>query len=166
MIYREGYLRVLKPYVDRGDIKIVVDQYCAGWDGAVALKIAENALTENTNNISAFLSQYDGLSNGCIQALKEQGLVGKVLVTGQDAELPALQRIVQGEQAMTVWKSSEAMAQLGADTIKAMLEGKAPKTNTKAEQRRGRYSRVPARRDGRQQGQHDEYGHSCRSPQS
>ena len=131
VVYREGYYRVLKPYVDRKDIAIVVDQYCAGWDGAVALKIAENALTENKNDISAFLSQYDGLSNGCIQALKEQGLVGTVLVTGQDAELPALQRIVQGEQAMTIWKSSEAMAQLGADTINAMLDGKTPKTNTK-----------------------------------
>jgi D-xylose transport system substrate-binding protein len=131
VVYREGYYRVLKPYTDRGDIKIVVDQYCAAWDGAVALKIAEQALTENNNDIQVFLSQYDGLSNGCIQALDEQGLVGKVLVTGQDAELPALQRIVEGKQAMSVWKSSEAMAQLGADTIKAMLDGKIPKTNTK-----------------------------------
>ena len=129
VVYREGYYRVLQPYVDRGDISIVVDQYCAAWDGAVALKIAENALTENDNDIQVFLSQYDGLSNGCIQALKEQGLAGKVLVTGQDAELPALQRIVQGEQSMTVWKSSEAMAKLGADVIKTMLAGKTPKTN-------------------------------------
>jgi len=131
VVYREGYYRVLKPYVDRGDIKIVVDQYCAAWDGAVALKIAEQALTQNNNNIQVFLSQYDGLSNGCIQALQEQNLAGKVVVTGQDAELPALQRIVGGTQSMTIWKSSEEMAKLGADTIKAMLEGKTPPTNTK-----------------------------------
>jgi len=129
VVYREGYYRVLQPYIDRDDIKVVVDQYCENWDGSVALKIAENALTETNNNIQVFLSQYDGLSNGCIQALKEQGLVGKVLVTGQDAELPALQRIVQGEQTMSIWKSSEEMAKLGADTIKMMLEGKMPKTN-------------------------------------
>jgi D-xylose transport system substrate-binding protein len=131
VVYRDGFLRVLKPYLDKGDIKIIYDQYSAGWDGAVALKHAENALTEQKNDIQAFLSQYDGLSNGIIQALKEQDLVGKVLVTGQDAELPALQRIVAGEQAMTVWKSSEEMAKLGADVIKMMLEGKTPPADRK-----------------------------------
>jgi D-xylose transport system substrate-binding protein len=131
VVYRDGFLRVLKPYLDKGDIKIIYDQYSAGWDGAVALKHAENALTEQKNDIQAFLSQYDGLSNGIIQALKEQDLVGKVLVTGQDAELPALQRIVAGEQAMTVWKSSEEMATLGADVIKMMLDGKTPPADRK-----------------------------------
>jgi len=131
VVYRDGFLRVLKPYIDKGDIKIVYDQYSAGWDGAVALKHAENALTEQKNDIKAFLSQYDGLSNGIIEALKEQGLVGKVMVTGQDAELPALQRIVAGEQNMTVWKSSEEMAKLGADVIKMMLDGKTPPADRK-----------------------------------
>ncbi len=131
VLYRDGYYRVLKPYVDRKDITIVADQYTAGWDGGIALKTAENALTENKNNISAVLSQNDGMANGVIQALKEQGLAGKVLVTGQDGELTALQRIVQGEQTMSVWKPAQTLAQAAADTIKAMLEGKTPKTNTK-----------------------------------
>ena len=131
VLYRDGYYRVLKPYVDRKDITIVADQYTAAWDGSVALKTAENVLTENKNDISVFLSQNDGMAYGVIQALKEQGLVGKVLVTGQDGELTALQRIVQGEQTMSVWKPAKTLAQAAADTIKAMLEGKTPKTNTK-----------------------------------
>ena len=129
VVYREGYYRVLQPYIDKGDINIVTDQYCKAWDGSVALKIAEDTLTETNNNVDVFLSQYDGLSNGCIEALREQGLVGKVLVSGQDAELSACQRIVQGEQTMSVWKPDMDMAKLGTYTIVKMLVGEMPETD-------------------------------------
>lgn len=128
VLYREGFYRVLQPFIDKGDIKVVFDQYTPGWDGNVAVGLAENALTAQNNDIQVFLSQYDGLSNGIIQALKGENLSG-VLVTGQDAELTALQRIVQGEQTMTVWKSSEAMAKLGCDSVRSMLAGTVPETD-------------------------------------
>jgi D-xylose transport system substrate-binding protein len=131
VMFREGYYRVLKPYVDRKDITIVSDQFTPGWDGGTALKTAENVLTGNKNNISVFLVSNDTMANGVIQALRGQGLIGKVLVTGLDAEKTALQRIVQGEQTMSIWQPAKKLAQLAGDTIKAMLAGKTPTTNTK-----------------------------------
>jgi len=44
------------------------------------------------------------MAGGVVAALEKRGLAGKILVTGQDAELPALQRIAEGKQTMTVYK--------------------------------------------------------------
>ena len=56
------------------------------------------------HGIDAVLASNDGTAGGAIQALTEEGLAGKVLVTGQDAETVALQRIAAGTQAMTIYK--------------------------------------------------------------
>ena len=52
----------------------------------------------------AVLIANDGTAGGAVQALTEEGVAGKVLVTGQDAELAALQRIAAGTQTMTIYK--------------------------------------------------------------
>ena len=114
-LYREGQLKVLKPYVDRGDITIVTDQWANDWQPVEGLKILENALTRNHNAIAAVVASNDGLAGGAIQALEEQKLAGKVIVTGQDAELAACQRVVTGAQSMTVYKPIKALATRGAE---------------------------------------------------
>jgi D-xylose transport system substrate-binding protein len=61
------------------------------------------------------LASNDGTAGGAIQALSEEGLAGKVLVTGQDAETVALQRIAAGTQAMTIYKQLQALARGAAE---------------------------------------------------
>ena len=46
----------------------------------------------------------DGMAGGVISALAKKNLAGKILVTGQDAGLEALQNIAEGKQTMTVYK--------------------------------------------------------------
>ncbi|MCV4639308.1 substrate-binding domain-containing protein, partial [Escherichia coli] len=74
------------------------------WRPDEALKMAENALTQNKDNIQAFVVSNDGMAGGVVSALKNKGLAGKILVTGQDAAIEALQRIAEGTQTMTVYK--------------------------------------------------------------
>lgn len=114
-LFREGQLEVLKPFVDRGDITIVGDQWANDWQPVEALKIMENALTRNANRIDAVVCSNDGLAGGAIQALAEQKLAGKVVVTGQDAELAACQRVLAGTQSMTIYKPIAALARRGAE---------------------------------------------------
>lgn len=114
-LYRDGQLKVLQPFVDRGDIRLVTDQWANDWQPVEALKIMENALTRNDNRVDAVVVSNDGLAGGAIQALAEQKLAGKVLVTGQDAELAACQRVVAGTQSMTVYKPIPALASRGAE---------------------------------------------------
>ena len=104
VILKKEQLAVLKPAIDRDDIKIVADNFAADWKPEEALKIVENALTQNNDNIQAIVVSNDGMAGGAISALESKGLTGKVLVTGQDAQKDALQRIAEGKQTMTIYK--------------------------------------------------------------
>ena len=104
VIMKKEQLDVLKPAIDSGKIKIVADNFTPDWKPEEALKMAENALTQNGDNIQAFVVSNDGMAGGVVSALANKGLAGKVLVTGQDAALDGLQRIAEGKQTMTVYK--------------------------------------------------------------
>ncbi|HRI03585.1 MAG TPA: substrate-binding domain-containing protein [Pyrinomonadaceae bacterium] len=104
VIMKKAELEVLQPAIDKGDIKIVADNFITDWKPEEALKMAENALTQNNDDIQAFVVSNDGMAGGVISALAKRGLAGKVLVTGQDAGLEALQNIAEGKQSMTVYK--------------------------------------------------------------
>ena len=114
-MFREGQMNVLQPAIDRGDIKIAADQWAREWLASEALKHTENALTQTNNNIVAVVASNDGVAGGAVQALGEQNLAGKVFVSGQDAELAALQRIVGGTQSMTVYKPVARLALRAAE---------------------------------------------------
>lgn len=105
VIMRKEQEAVLKSAVDSGAIKIVANDHVKEWKAEGALKLVENALTQNSNNIQAVVVSNDGMAGGVISALEKQGLTGKVLVTGQDAQKDALQNIAAGKQTMTVYKS-------------------------------------------------------------
>jgi D-xylose transport system substrate-binding protein len=124
-LYHEGQMKVLKPAIDRGDVHIVGDQWANDWQPVEALKIMENALTRNHNQVDAVVVSNDGLAGGAIQALAEQKLAGQVVVTGQDAELAACQRIVAGSQSMTVYKPIRSLAARGAE-VALLLARKQP----------------------------------------
>ncbi len=115
LLYHQGQLKVLQPRVASGDIRIVTDQWARDWLAVEALKIMENALTRSDNKVDAVVAANDGVASGAIQALAEQGLVGKTLVSGQDAELSACQRIAAGTQSMTVYKPIRLLAYKAAE---------------------------------------------------
>jgi D-xylose transport system substrate-binding protein len=118
----EGQMQVLKPAVDSGQIKIVTQQYAREWLASEALRIAEDALTKNNNDIQAIVASNDGTAGGAVSALPPQ-LVGKVLVTGQDAALDAVQRIVEGKQTMTIYKPIQPLAYAAVDAAVKLARG-------------------------------------------
>lgn len=124
-MFREGQMQVLKPLVDRGDIKIVVDQWARDWQASEALKHTENALTRSKNNIQAVVASNDGTAGGVIAALSQQKLAGKVLVSGMDADLAACQRVAEGTQSMTVYKPIKLIADKGAELAVLVAKGEA-----------------------------------------
>ena len=96
------------------DIKVVHEDWADDWKPEAAKKIVNAAIAQH-RDIDAVLASNDGTAGGAIQALLEEGLAGKVLVTGQDAELVACQRIVAGTQAMTIYKPIEKLAGLAIE---------------------------------------------------
>jgi D-xylose transport system substrate-binding protein len=119
-LFRKGQMNVLQPLIDRGDIRIVTDQWARDWLASEALRHTENALTQANNNVAAVVVSNDGTAGGVVQALEEQKLAGKVLVSGQDADLAALQRIIAGTQSMTVYKPVAQLARRAAEAAIAL----------------------------------------------
>jgi D-xylose transport system substrate-binding protein len=122
LLLRQGQMNILKPAIDRGDIKIISDQFAREWLASEALRLTEDALTRTGNDIQAIVASNDGTAGGAISALPAQ-LVGKVIVTGQDAELIACQRIVEGKQSMTVYKPIKPLAYSAVDAAMKFARG-------------------------------------------
>jgi len=128
LLLHQGQMNVLQPAVDRGDVKIITDQYAKEWSANAALNIVENALTQAKNQIDAVVASNDGTARGAVQALEGQGLAGKVLVSGQDADLASLSLIVQGKQTMTIYKPIQPLAYIAVDSALKLARGQAVET--------------------------------------
>jgi len=129
-ILREGQMKVLQPAIDKGDIKIVGQQWVKEWSPTEALSIIENALTANHNNIDGIVASNDATAGGAIQALAAQKLAGKVPVSGQDADLAAIKRVVSGTQTMTVYKPLKLIASEAAKLSVQLARSEKPSFNS------------------------------------
>ena len=119
-LIREGQLAALDDAIERGDIKIVADPMVPDWRADQAATLTEAALKKAGTDIAAVVASNDVTAGGAIETLQKHGLAGKVLVSGQDANLDAVRRIVQGTQNMTVYKPIRALAR-GAATVAVQM---------------------------------------------
>lgn len=127
-LVKNGTLNVIQPKIDNGDIRLVLDKFSEDWRPDKAFENLKAYLAKN-KHIDAVICANDGTAFGAIQALQEYGLAGKVPVSGQDAELPACQRIVQGLQTVTVYKPIRLLAEKAAQIAVFMAQGKIAETN-------------------------------------
>jgi len=118
-----GQMGVLQPYIERGDIKIVYDKMVSAWTFDEGYAAAKDCLKKG--KVDAIIAGNDLLARGAIKALQENGLAGKVLVAGQDADTEARANIIQGLQTMTVYKSIEDLASNAARMAMDMARGNA-----------------------------------------
>ncbi|MET0626203.1 MAG: substrate-binding domain-containing protein [Pyrinomonadaceae bacterium] len=125
MLLRQGQMNILKPAIDRGDVKIISDQFAREWKAEEAQRLTEDALTKTKNDLQAIVASNDGTAGGAISALDAAGLKGKVLVTGQDAQLDAIQRIANGTQTMTIYKPIKPLADSAVDSAVKLARGEA-----------------------------------------
>src|SRR5256712_5284404 len=124
-------MNVHKPATDRHDIKVIPEQSAREWKAEEALRITEDALTRTGNKIQAMVASNDGTGGGAISALEAAGLAGKVLVTGQDAQKDAMQRIVKGTQTMTVYKPIKPLADGAVDAAMKLARKQPVETQDK-----------------------------------
>lgn len=120
-----GQREVLQPAVDKGDIKIVGDQYTDGWAPENAQKNMEQILARRNNNVDAVVASNDGTAGGVVAALRARNL-GNVPVSGQDADIAALNRVAKGEQIVTVWKDARELGKAAAGYAAQLAAGAKP----------------------------------------
>jgi D-xylose transport system substrate-binding protein len=122
-LIREGQMAALEDAVKRGDIKIVADPWTPDWQADAAMTLTETALKKAGNQVVAVVASNDVTAGGAIKALEKHGLAGKVFVSGQDANLDAVRRIVSGTQTMTVYKPLRPLARGAASAAVQLAKG-------------------------------------------
>jgi D-xylose transport system substrate-binding protein len=122
-LFGDGAHSVLDPLFQGGKLNKVYEQFTPGWDNATAQTEAEAALTQANNKIAVAYVMNDGMANTVIAALKAHNLNGKVLVTGQDAEVSGIRNILLGDQSMTVYKPIKKLADSVGRLVAAISNG-------------------------------------------
>jgi D-xylose transport system substrate-binding protein len=125
-MFKQGQDNILAPLIKAGKIEVLHEDWALDWKPENGKKIMNAAITKAGRNIDIVVVSNDGTAGGAIQALLEEGLAGKVLVTGQDADLAACQRILRGTQAMTVYKPLKNLATLAARVAVEVAKGNKP----------------------------------------
>ncbi len=116
---REGFMDVMK----KNNVEILDEYYCDGWKAELASGYVYS-YPELVKEADGIMCGNDDLASRVVFALAEMRLAGKKLVCGQDADLEACQRIVEGTQIMTVYKPIEKLAQKAAEAAVALAKGK------------------------------------------
>jgi D-xylose transport system substrate-binding protein len=122
--FKKGQDNILNPLIKRGVVEVVREDWAEDWRPENAKRITNAAITAVGGKFDAVLASNDGTASGAIQALVEAGLAGKVLVTGQDAELTACQRIARGTQSMTIYKPIKTLSARASASAVDMAKGK------------------------------------------
>ena len=84
-LFREGQMEVLKPLIDKGQIKVVAKQNIENWKPDLAQAAMEQILTQTNNKVDAVLAMNDGMSTGVAAALASQKMLG-IPLSGQDGD--------------------------------------------------------------------------------
>ncbi len=120
---RAGEVSVLQPVIDSGRLRKIYDQFTPGADPATAATEMQGALVANNQNVQVVAVGNDALADAVVGVLVQQGLSGRVLVTGSGATLTALRNVLLGTQTMTVETNPATSARAAASLIGAVLHG-------------------------------------------
>jgi len=123
-LFKQGAHSVL----DESGIKIAKEYDTPDWSPDKAQQEADQAITAlGKDGFQGVYAANDGTAGGAIAAMKSAGVdPAKVPTTGQDAELAAIQRILAGEQFMTVYKAIKPEAEAAAQLAVALGRGEDP----------------------------------------
>ncbi|MCF1506613.1 sugar ABC transporter substrate-binding protein [Streptomyces glomeratus] len=118
--FKEGALSELQ-----GKVNIVKSYDTKDWKPENAkANMTEAIRSVGLGNIAGVYSANDGMAGAVIEALKAAGVTKVPPVTGQDASLDAVQRVIAGEQYMSVYKSYPQEANNAAEMAVAKVQGR------------------------------------------
>ena len=103
-------------------MNIILQYNCDSWKPELAYDFVNEHFDE-ISKADAIMCGNDALAGEAIHALAERGYAGKIYVTGQDGDLEACQRLVEGTQLITVYKPVEKLAQLAAECAVKLASG-------------------------------------------
>lgn len=115
----KGFRKVMEDH----QVTILDSMHADGWKAELAAAYVYDHM-DVVSEADAIMCGNDDLASKVVHALKEKRMAGDIMVVGQDADLEACQRIVEGTQVMTVYKPVEKLAQKAAECAVLLAEGK------------------------------------------
>jgi len=119
--------------LDKSGYKIAAEYDTPDWSPDKAQAWMESQLSAVKSGLVGVYAANDGTAGGAIAALKGGGVSPLPPVTGQDAELAAIQRILAGDQALTIYKAIKPEAEGAARAAIALATGQTPATSADKE---------------------------------
>ncbi|HEX5548801.1 MAG TPA: substrate-binding domain-containing protein [Ktedonobacterales bacterium] len=123
ILFHNGAHEALDPLINAKSLTLQFETYTPAWNNQTAQTEMEGALNKIGNKLAIAYVANDGMASTVIAALKAQNLAGKVLVTGQDATVIGFQNILEGNQAMTIYKAIGKEADATAALVAALSKG-------------------------------------------
>ena len=120
-LVREGF----DEEIEGSNLNVVYEANCAGWLSELGGEYVREALEQHPD-VKGIMCGNDDIASAVIRVLAEERLAGEVAVVGQDGDLAACQRIVEGTQTMTAFKPVESLARAAAEYAVAMAKGEEP----------------------------------------
>ena len=113
-VLHDAQMTILQPYIDRGDIRVIADEFMKDWSPTEAYLFAPGrpSILRKAISLPSWLPTMDSMASGAIEALRDRNLNGKVLVTGERCRSSGSVCIAGYTQAMTVYKPIPAEAAL------------------------------------------------------
>lgn len=119
-LVRKGVFSILRDYKDRYRIKSLKTN---DWNEMIAYLSIQEFISEEGYVPDAIICASDELTKGALLAVEEKGLLGKVLLTGQDGNLEICHQILKKNVLMSVYKSNKQLAYSAAESVMKMLKG-------------------------------------------
>lgn len=114
----DGFMEI----IEESNLNVVYEAYCAGWISELAIDYVEEAL-EMYPDVKGIMCGNDDIASQVVKVLAEKQLAGEIAVVGQDGDLAACQRIVEGTQYMTAFKDIDDLAREAAMYAVRMAQG-------------------------------------------
>jgi D-xylose transport system substrate-binding protein len=126
-LIKQGIMEVLRPYIERGTVQIVGEISPRDWFTAYIEDELEDYI--RTGDLDGIIAANDLFADTAIQLLARYRLAGEVVVVGQDADLIAVQRLVEGIQHRTIYKPITQLAKAAAETAYHLAIGENIRSN-------------------------------------
>ena len=110
-----GQMKVLQPFMERGNIQLVYSEFTEDWSTTQGTLHTNRILEQNKDSITAIIAGSDAIADGVLAALKGKGMAGKIMLAGQDCELDNVKEIINGNQTCDILKPLKEMASITSE---------------------------------------------------
>ncbi|WP_084555787.1 substrate-binding domain-containing protein [Alkaliflexus imshenetskii] len=115
---------LMLPHIESGRINLLYSTFLEGWSRSRAAFEVQQVIDAHGSDIDAIIACNDAMGLGALDVLQANNLQGKVVVTGQGAELESIRNVHRGFQTVTIYHPPKELGSKAAELVYEMLNGR------------------------------------------